>query len=268
MGKRKEYIGLRFGRLLVVSDAGNGAYGNSLWECLCDCGKTVYRNSCYLAAKCSKSCGCIRREANDISGRRFGRLTVSEFSYYDNRGAANWLCLCDCGSHHLPQASALKNGTCKSCGCGMRKPESYVDVECEQCGAVFKRHKGAISNRVFCDQKCKSNWVSENLVGERGYNYKGGQCKHPPSRKSRYYTQWRREVFKRDDFTCQMCGDVGGKLNAHHIMPYRSYKKLRLDVNNGVALCKKCHRSFHSLYGIKDFDRACLDKFLESTPVT
>ena len=35
-------------------------------------------------------------------------------------------------------------------------------------------------------------------------------------RNSSKYFDWRDDVFKRDNYTCQCCGQVGGKLNAHH----------------------------------------------------
>lgn len=59
------------------------------------------------------------------------------------------------------------------------------------------------------------------------------------------YISWRIAVFKRDNYTCQVCGKVGGTLNAHHIKSFALHKKLRLDVNNGITLCEKCHKEVH-----------------------
>ena len=66
--------------------------------------------------------------------------------------------------------------------------------------------------------------------------------------KGRYYPEykaWRRDVFERDSYTCQYCGQIGGKLNAHHIKPYAYYPDLRTDLDNGITLCVKCHRAVH-----------------------
>jgi len=51
------------------------------------------------------------------------------------------------------------------------------------------------------------------------------------------------ELFERDDYTCHECGQFGGNLNAHHILPYRDYKdpEYSLNVDNGITLCKECH---------------------------
>ena len=64
-------------------------------------------------------------------------------------------------------------------------------------------------------------------------------------RRSAAYQEWRKSVFKRDDYTCQCCGSKGGKLNAHHLKSFADYPDLRFDVDNGVTLCESCHKSFH-----------------------
>jgi hypothetical protein len=69
------------------------------------------------------------------------------------------------------------------------------------------------------------------------------------------YSQWRKEVFERDDYTCQVCLKRGGKLHAHHLYSYADYPELRTDINNGTTLCADCHSNkstfgFHRLYGL------------------
>lgn len=63
------------------------------------------------------------------------------------------------------------------------------------------------------------------------------------------YRRWRNSVFERDGFTCHKCGQVGGKLNAHHLDGYDKHKEKRLDVSNGITLCESCHIDFHAIYG-------------------
>lgn len=64
-------------------------------------------------------------------------------------------------------------------------------------------------------------------------------------RRSGAYANWRKTVFERDDYTCQVCGQVCGKLNAHHIRRFADYPELRLEVTNGITLCEDCHRKLH-----------------------
>ena len=62
-------------------------------------------------------------------------------------------------------------------------------------------------------------------------------------------TKWLKAVYERDDHTCQKCLVRSGELVGHHIMPYALFPKLRWDVDNGVTLCKGCHKYYHSIYG-------------------
>ena len=65
-------------------------------------------------------------------------------------------------------------------------------------------------------------------------------------RNSGDYSEWRTAVFERDDYTCQICGQHGGKLNAHHIERFADNPDKRLDIDNGITLCEKCHKKVHS----------------------
>ena len=62
--------------------------------------------------------------------------------------------------------------------------------------------------------------------------------------------RWRLTVLTRDKFTCRMCGQKGGYLEAHHIKPFAYYPALRFDVNNGLTLCLPDHKKTDS-YGSK-----------------
>lgn len=57
------------------------------------------------------------------------------------------------------------------------------------------------------------------------------------------YKIWRDAVFSRDDYTCQLCGQHGGYLEADHIKPWALYEELRYVVGNGRTLCRPCHVS-------------------------
>jgi hypothetical protein len=58
----------------------------------------------------------------DLLGNHFGNLTVSA---YKGRGPRchMWECTCDCGALKVVRDSNLVNGSTKSCGCLMRKPQ-------------------------------------------------------------------------------------------------------------------------------------------------
>lgn len=53
---------------------------------------------------------------NDLTGRRFGRLTALEYGGRKN-GRTLWRCVCDCGEETITGYSNLLYGITKSCGC-------------------------------------------------------------------------------------------------------------------------------------------------------
>lgn len=59
----------------------------------------------------------------------------------------------------------------------------------------------------------------------------------------RIYLEWRNGVFERDNFTCQVCGQVGGDLQAHHLRSWSKYPDLRYVLENGLTLCVECHKN-------------------------
>jgi len=59
--------------------------------------------------------------------------------------------------------------------------------------------------------------------------------------------EWRKQVYQRDNYTCQICGDRqyrGHKveLNSHHIERFSDNEALRVSVDNGITLCISCHK--------------------------
>lgn len=53
----------------------------------------------------------------DLTGQRFGRLTVVKRVENNKHGHAKWLCQCECGKHIIVCGYSLKNNNTKSCGC-------------------------------------------------------------------------------------------------------------------------------------------------------
>ena len=64
----------------------------------------------------------------DLTGQRFGSLTVLSPAGKNRNGRTMWLCRCDCGTERAFAAVYLRNGHTRSCGC-MPKVH-YVDGTC------------------------------------------------------------------------------------------------------------------------------------------
>ena len=53
----------------------------------------------------------------DLTGRKFGMLTVLKFAYKNSFNQAMWKCRCDCGNETTVHSNNLRRGYTKSCGC-------------------------------------------------------------------------------------------------------------------------------------------------------
>lgn len=122
-----------------------------------------------------------------------------------------------------------------------------VKMVCEWCGSIFEAWPSTQNKVRFCSMRCRNNWQSDMMKGSKHPNWKGGTAeKRSCDMVSREYKAWRKAVFDRDSYTCQICGDTkGGNLNAHHIKPYKNYPELRYEVSNGITLCEQCHIRIH-----------------------
>ena len=84
--------------------------------------------------------------------------------------------------------------------------------------------------------------------GENSSNWKGGiTLLNHKIRTSNEIKQWRKSVFERDNYICQHCNVRGGELHSHHIKSFARYPELRFDINNGITLCKNCHKEIHRI---------------------
>lgn len=66
--------------------------------------------------------GKVGRPAKDISGQRFGRLTVLERDFdRPSKAGAYWICKCECGNRTSVRTGPLVDGQSTSCGCYARE---------------------------------------------------------------------------------------------------------------------------------------------------
>lgn len=212
----------KIGHMLCLEFHSINKFGRAKWLCHCDCGTEKVVNASDLKNGSTTSCGCIKRK--NLVGQKFNRLLVVKIDSIDKNGNVKWLCKCDCGKPVIVLPFALKNGQTKSCGCLKQ--------------AIMSRKTG----------KQHHNWRHDLLKKDRENNK--NRNLNPKVR------IWRNKVYKRDNYTCQVCGNKRNKkLNAHHIYSWHSYPKLRHVTNNGITLCVSCHKKFHQMYGFKNNTR-------------
>lgn len=66
------------------------------------------------------------------------------------------------------------------------------------------------------------------------------------------YNKWVKSVILRDK-VCKCCG-LDKHLEAHHLFGYSENQDLATNEQNGVTLCKFCHKKYHSVYGLKNIN--------------
>jgi ribosomal protein L31 len=86
---------------------------------------------------------------------------------------------------------------------------------------------------------------------ENHWNWKGGVSDiNKQIRHSVQYNVWRKTVYARDNWTCRHCNVKQKYPVAHHIKTFKEYPELRFDVDNGLTLCRACHKRLHTEIGV------------------
>lgn len=118
--------GMKFGRLTVFERVQNSHRGKSSWRCLCECGNEIITLGESLRKGRTKSCGCLNVEVDDMSGQRFGKLSVIKHVGRDKKRTSLWFCQCDCGNSSIVSSLNLRRGDTHSCGCLIGKNSKRI----------------------------------------------------------------------------------------------------------------------------------------------
>jgi len=160
---REKMIGKKFEHLTVIKALDekvikyNDRQKFRQWVCQCDCGRTRIARDDILRRGMAKTCGdknCEYKGSRliDLTGKRFGKLTVIERAadYISPKGKATtqWRCKCDCGNETVARTDLLRHGYTQSCGC----------INATQGGAwklpMYQTYSGMM-DRCY-NQKCES----------------------------------------------------------------------------------------------------------------
>lgn len=146
-----------------------------------------------------------------------------EFSFYRStlRGKDGQFCSRKCvrikpNSGQFKDQGALRTGICKT------------------CGKSFVYYRSRISK--YCGRNCVS------LAGESNPAWKGGTTSLNKRERRRFNVgKTSREILKRDNYNCQICGERGKKLQIDHIQPWSENIELRFSMDNCRTVCIPCH---------------------------
>lgn len=261
---------------LTLLERTTNSKGRAAWLCRCACGREAIVRTDALQSGKTKSCGCSRGRSllydENLCGRVFGEWYVYK---KDPDVSGNYICMCSCGYISSMSTSQFEEGS-TSCGCrGL-----YAQLLGTKVGKLTVIGVAYLPNRrggaVYCACDCggATKVAVSNLQhnahtrscgcinlarGKDHYNYNPDlpDYKRQQQREVASYVEWRNQVYTRDNFTCQVCGVRGRRLNAHHMNSYSDYPDLRTSVDNGITMCALCHRKFHNQYGTREF--TCYD---------
>lgn len=127
---------------------------------------------------------------------------------------------------------------CATCKTSFYHKQATVKYCSRSCYYEMKRVR---KDRVVWTQKMRER-VRLSKLGERNPSWRGGvTADRIKLRNTMQYKAWRKEVFERDNYTCNKCRVRGGNVNADHIIPWWADEAKRFDIKNGQTLCEKCH---------------------------
>jgi hypothetical protein len=170
--KRMDLTGQRFGKLTALEFVGKNKLGFTLWRCTCDCGaeRTVTLNAlrCNRIRACRR-CTLLHRQKHDLTGRRFGKLTIVTMVRVGDGLRNKWLCRCDCGRQHLANTYNLISGSTTSCKCaraerGRATRKSMVGLRFGQLVVISPTGKEANGEYIYL---CRCDCGKEKAIRGR-----------------------------------------------------------------------------------------------------
>ena len=167
MTKAKNEIGNKYGKLLVIEEAGIDSSKHRMWRCQCDCGNIIEVRGAKLRSGDKTDCGCVKKHGFvDETDNRYGRLKVLELAGVkgSDRGM-RWKCQCDCGNIVEVAGRDLRQGKTQSCGCLMNEARGQsvvVDETGKRYGklTVLEREDSRVGKaRWICQCDCGNKTV-------------------------------------------------------------------------------------------------------------
>ena len=172
-----------------------------------------------------------------------------------------------CGTGFNDTTRSHRAMFCKKLCCErFRKPaRRHVEKLCVECGGAFKTRGKSPSREKFCSSRCR----------QRFYSIKFNRHHHPPRRLvcrvcSKEFTTVRfkqascsqqcndllqnearknrlREIWKRDNHKCRVCGKEGGRFIVHHWDGTGETDHPNDSPGNLVSVCAPCHKLLHTI---------------------
>lgn len=184
----------------------------------------------------------------DLTGKKFGRLSVIERVSNSKDGRTMWKCRCDCGNERIIMGKSLRNGHTQSCGCLNKEivsNNSLIDRVGERFGrlVVVSRAEDYIApnGKKHIRWKCQCDCGQETIVDVcqlvQG-NTKSCGCLHNEllqagnvkhggryDRLYKVYTNMKNRCYNQNSNDYQYYGARGIKICTEWLNDYTAFKK-------------------------------------------
>lgn len=156
----------------------------------------------------------------------------------------------------------------KKCQVGHLSPPVILEKNCVLCKKIFQVRLSQ-KTRICCSDICGKKIAGKTRSGvnhpmhgkhhtvearkkisighigilakEKNPNWKGGKQTQNHMDRVRFRKTIQKQVLERDNYTCQLCGQIGGDLQVDHIQSWAEYIKMRFCIDNCRTLCVPCH---------------------------
>lgn len=188
----------------------------------------------------------------DLTGQKFGKLTVLYRTNNNKQNKVMWHCKCDCGNERDIRASSLTSGVTKSCGCLQYEKSKELNNsirEYDEYGNIIKRTCQCCKRMLPIDEFYKNSNTAD------GYS---GVCKYCQAHSLQgRYNIYKKNAKKRDlefaltkdEFNlttsqpCYYCGDYSGKyFDEQYSGIDRKNSDVGYSINNVVSCCEMCNK--------------------------
>ncbi len=197
-------------------------------------------------------------------------ITFKAFPVYRKRSEGGGLCAPEYHVGHHPSSRKNQTGNVPTWNKGLRKGDHpSIDRMGFQPGHEPYNDWSHVNELLATDPELRARWIAakrgqvawnKGLTKEQYQNgiasgadhgnWKGG---HRGTVDTAAWQKLRRETLKRDNYTCQQCGDKNRKgrgsrinLEVHHIVAICDAPELALEPSNVTTLCRPCHFKTHN----------------------
>lgn len=217
----------------------------------------MYRESCSVCKKpyltghnskyCDRSCALTGKN-HPMYGKKHTKTTQKKMSLKQSgSNNPNWKGGVEKRNLPLFKTYAHQIDWCESVR-RSKKNKDWLEVKCKNCNQWCQPSKIQVRRRIQsilgqlpgecnlycsknCKQECTTHWSTTIPKDKRKVR--------------EVQPDLRQMVFKRDEWTCQKCGQHGGLLHCHHITGIEQNPIESADIDNCITFCKECHLWIH-----------------------